>query len=420
MQPPWPAPFAESPVCATVAVPGSKSMTNRALVLAALAQTPTIIHGPLRSRDTELMADGLRALGTTIDDGGEDWQVTPAPLAGPADIDVGLAGTVMRFLPAVSTLANGDVSFDGDEAARDRPLQPVLDGLVALGADITTTSGRLPITVHGRGWLLGGSVTLDASQSSMFVSALLLAGPRFANGVEVVHEGARVPSMPHISMTVAMLRQAGAIVEHVDAHVWRVEPGPLSLDETWVEPDLSNAAPFLAAAALTDGSVTVPGWPRVTSQPGEHLLTMLTEMGAEVERQDSAVTVHGTGQLHGIDTDLGDAPEIVTTAAALAALASTPSRFRGISHMRGHETDRLKALTDEVNRLGGDAEQTSDGLVVRPRPLHAGQVQTYADHRMATFAAVLGLRVRDIEIVDVETTAKTMPGFVDLWMGMLA
>jgi 3-phosphoshikimate 1-carboxyvinyltransferase len=420
MQPPWPAPFAESPVRATVAVPGSKSMTNRALVLAALAQTPTIIRGPLRSRDTALMADGLRAMGTAINDDAADWRVQPAPFAGPAAIDVGLAGTVMRFLPPIAALSTGDVSFDGDEAARHRPMRPVLDGLLGLGADITSTSGRLPLTVHGRGWLLGGSVTVDASQSSMFVSALLLAAPRFANGVEVLHDGPRVPSMPHIDMTVAMLRQAGAIVEHVDSHVWRVEPGPLRLDELWVEPDLSNAAPFLAAAALTGGSVTVPGWPRVTNQPGEHLLRLLTEMGAEVERTDNSIAVHGTGRLRGIDTDLGDASEIVTTAVALAALADSPTRLRGIAHLRGHETDRLKALTVEVNRLGGDAEETSDGLMLRPRPLHAGQVQTYADHRMATFAAVLGLRVRDIEIVDVETTAKTMPGFVDLWTGMLA
>jgi 3-phosphoshikimate 1-carboxyvinyltransferase len=420
MKPPWPAPVAASPVRATVAVPGSKSMTNRALVLAALAQSPTTIRGPLRSRDTSLMIDGLRALGTTIDDTSEDWRVQPAPFVGPADIDVGLAGTVMRFLPPIAALATGDVSFDGDEAARHRPVRPVLDGLTALGADITSSSGRLPLTVHGRGWLLGGSVTIDASQSSMFISALLLAAPRFADGVEVVHHGPRVPSMPHIAMTVAMLRQAGAIVEHTSADTWRVEPGPLLIGEFRVEPDLSNAAPFLAAAAVTRGSVTVPGWPDVTTQPGEHLLSVFTRMGAEVERGEDAVTVHGTGRLRGIDADLGDAPEIVTTAVALAALADSPTRLRGIAHLRGHETDRLKALTVEINRLGGDAEETSDGVIVRPRPLHAGAVQTYADHRMATFAAVLGLRVPDIEIVDIETTAKTMPGFVELWTGMLA
>jgi len=217
-----------------------------------------------------------------------------------------------------------------------------------------------------------------------------------------------------------MLRQAGAIVEHIDSHTWRVEPGPLRLDEFRVEPDLSNAAPFLAAAAVTGGSVCVPGWPEVTTQPGEHLLNLLTRMGAEVERGDEAVTVNGTGRLRNIDADLGDAPEIVTTAVALAALADSPTRLRGIAHLRGHETDRLKALTVEINRLGGDAEETTDGLIVRPRPLHAGAVETYADHRMATFAAVLGLRVPDISIVDIETTAKTMPGFVDLWTGMLS
>lgn len=419
-RPMWPAPVADSPVRATVAVPGSKSMTNRALVLAALAQSPTTLRAPLCSRDTALMVAGLRAMGTTIDDSGEDWQVSPAAFVGPAAIDVGLAGTVMRFLPPIATLATGDVSFDGDEAARHRPMRPVLDGLAALGADITSSSGRLPLTVHGRGWLLGGSVTIDASQSSMFVSALLLAAPRFANGVEVVHNGPRVPSMPHIAMTVSMLRQAGALVEHSELNTWRVEPGPLRLGEFRVEPDLSNAAPFLAAAAVTGGSVCVPGWPQVTTQPGEHFLTLLRTMGAEVERADESVTVHGTGRLRGIDTDLGDAGEFVTTAVALAALADSPTRLRGIAHLRGHETDRLKALTVEINRLGGDAEETTDGLIVRPRPLHAGAVQTYADHRMATFAAVLGLRVPDISIVDIETTAKTMPGFVDLWTGMLA
>jgi 3-phosphoshikimate 1-carboxyvinyltransferase len=420
MQAPWPAPVAATPVRATVAVPGSKSMTNRALVLAALAQTPTTIRAPLRSRDTTLMVAGLRAMGTTVEDSGADWRVSPAPFVGPAVIDVGLAGTVMRFLPPIATLATGDVSFDGDEGARRRPLQPVLDGLTALGADITSSDGRLPLTVHGRGWLLGGSVTVDASQSSMFVSALLLAAPRFANGVEVVHEGPRVPSMLHIAMTVAMLRQAGAIVEDIDPNTWRVEPGPLRLDEFRVEPDLSNAAPFLAAAAVTGGSVHVPGWLRATTQPGEHFLALLAKMGAEVERTDDSVTVHGTGRLRGIDTNFGDAGEFVTTAVALAALADSPTRLRGIAHLRGHETDRLKALTAEINRLGGDAEETTDGLIVRPRELHAGTVQTYADHRMATFAAVLGLRVPDISIVDIATTAKTMPGFVDLWTGMLS
>src|SRR5215210_852635 len=276
---PWPAPQAHGPVRATVRVPGSKSVTNRALILAALARTPTVLEGPLRSRDTELMAAGLRALGVTVDDDGLDWVATPAKLSGPATIDVGNAGTVMRFLLPVAALVDGDVHFDGDPRARDRPLKPVVDGLTDLGTSISSERGGLPLTVHGRGWLMGGSVTLDASLSSQFVSALLLAGPRFVSGIEVRHEGDRLPSGTHIEMTVEMLRAAGALVEHTEPYAWRVEPGPLRVGTLRIEPDLSNAAPFLVAAMVTEGSVTVPGWPVRTNQPGDQLRHLLERLG---------------------------------------------------------------------------------------------------------------------------------------------
>jgi 3-phosphoshikimate 1-carboxyvinyltransferase len=420
MQPPWPAPVAASPVRATVGVPGSKSVTNRALVLAALAQSPTTLRGPLRSRDTTLMVEGLRALGTGIDDSGTDWRIDPAPLSGPAEIDVGNAGTVMRFLPPVASLVDGDVHFHGDARASQRPLQPVLDGLAALGAAITSEAGRLPLTVHGRGWLLGGSVHIDASLSSQFVSALLLAAPRFADGLEVRHEGVRLPSGLHIAMTVEMLRAAGALVEHAEMHTWRVEPGPLHIGALTVEPDLSNAAPFLAAAAVTGGTVTVPGWPVRTSQAGDALRHLLERFGASSQLEPDGLTVTGPQRLSGITADLGEVGELTPVIAALCALATGPSTLRGIAHLRHHETDRLAALTKEINALGGDVTELDDGLFIAPRRLTGGIFSTYDDHRLATAAAVLGLRVPGIEIENVETTAKTLPGFVDLWTGMLA
>jgi 3-phosphoshikimate 1-carboxyvinyltransferase len=420
MQPPWPAPVASSPVLATVAVPGSKSVTNRALVLAALAQTPTTLHRPLRSRDSDLMANGLRSLGAHIDRDGDDLTVLPAPLTGPAEIDVGNAGTVMRFLPPLAALATGDVRFVGDQRAAERPLAPMLDGLAQLGASITSDSGRLPLTVHGRGWLVGGVVRIDASLSSQFVTALLLAAPRFADGVEVQHQGERLPSGLHIAMTVEMLRAAGAIVEHSDLFAWRVEPGPLNVGELTIEPDLSNAAAFLAAAVVTGGQVTVPDWPERTSQAGDALRQLLERFGAHCVLEPDGLTVTGPAKITGIDVDLGDVGELTPVIAAICALATGPSTLRGIAHLRHHETDRLLALSKEINGLGGAVTELDDGLSITPRQLTGGVFATYDDHRLATAAAVLGLCVPGIEIENVETTAKTLPGFVDLWTEMLA
>jgi 3-phosphoshikimate 1-carboxyvinyltransferase len=405
-------------VHAVVDVPGSKSITNRALVLAALAQGQAHLRRPLRSRDTELMAAGLRALGSAVDtmpDGG--WRVGPAQLRGPATVDCGLAGTVMRFLPPVATLARGAVMFDGDPRARERPMRTVLGALRDLGARID--GDGLPFTIHGAGGLAGGAVELDASASSQFVSGLLLAAPGFAEGIDVRHVGGRLPSVPHIRMTVAMLRGAGVTVDDTEPERWRVTSGPLAIGDLEVEPDLSNAAPFLAAALVTGGEVCVGGWPRSTEQPGDALRDLLTRMGADCRFGRDGLVVRGTGRVHGIDADLRDVSELVPTIAGVAALADSPSTLRGIGHMRGHETDRLTALANELNALGGDVTDDPDGLVIRPRPLRAGVFRTYADHRMATTAALLGLVVPGIEVEDVETTAKTLPGFVGLWDRML-
>jgi 3-phosphoshikimate 1-carboxyvinyltransferase len=419
---PWPAPYAVAPVDAVVRVPGSKSVTNRALVLAALAGEPTRLCHPLRARDTTLMAGALRALGVGVADDGADWVVTPAPLTGGGSVDVGLAGTVQRFVPPLAALADGPVRFDGDPRARERPLAPLLAGLRALGARIDDGGrGGLPLTVHGTGALRGGTAEIDASASSQFVSGLLLAAPRYDAGIRLRHTGAGpVPSALQVGMTVAMLRSAGAAVETgPDGREWTVHPGPLRGGERVVPPDLSTAAPFVAAAVVTGGRVHVPGWPRRSLQPGDRLPELLTAMGAACVLDGTGLTVTAGDRLDGLDADLADCTELVPALAALAALAGTPSTLRGIGHMRGQETDRLAALATELTRLGGDATQTADGLRIVPRPLHAGTVRTYSDHRIAMFAAVLGLAVPGVLVEDVATTGKTVPDFVQRWVGML-
>jgi 3-phosphoshikimate 1-carboxyvinyltransferase len=413
-------------VQAVVAVPGSKSLTNRALVLAALSDGPSIVSGALRARDSLLMGKALVSLGVGIDglDGTGDVHVSPGPLRGPAYVDCGLAGNVMRFAPPVAALADGDVRFDGDPRARVRPMGGVIEALEALGVEIDDDGRRtLPFTVKGTGSVRGGEVTIDASASSQFVSALLLSAARFDDGLTVRHRGAPVPSMPHIEMTVAMLREHGVVVD-VDvadpgAATWRVHTGPMHARDRAVEPDLSNAAPFLAAAVVTGGSVTVPSWPTSTTQAGDALRDLFAQMGAQVERTDDGLRVSAGDRLLGLDADLHEVGELTPVLAAVCALAETPSRLRGIGHLRGHETDRLAALAAEITRLGGDVEETGDGLVIRPRALHGGVFETYDDHRMATAAAVLGLAVPGVEVVDVATTGKTLPDFVALWQSML-
>jgi 3-phosphoshikimate 1-carboxyvinyltransferase len=424
--PGWTTPTARRPVDADVTLPGSKSLTNRFLVLAALANGQSLLRRPLRSRDTMLMAQALRDLGARVDDASAhesatpDWIVTPATLAGDAQIQCGLAGTVMRFLPPVAALANGPVTFDGDPQARVRPMGPVLEALRVLGAQVEDEGrGTLPFTVHGTGRMPGGSVTLDASSSSQFISALLLAGPRYDGGVTIHHDGKPVPSEPHIEMTVETLRDAGAIVDDSDPNTWRVEPSEINGLDVQVEPDLSNAAPFLAAALVTSGRVTVPGWPQHTTQAGDAIRDILDTMGADVTLAREGLTVSGTGEINGIDIDLHDASELTPVVAALAALADSPSVIRGVAHIRGHETDRLAALARELGERGTEVIETEDGLRITPRPLTGGLFHTYADHRMVMAGALLGLRATGLVVVDPGTVAKTLPEFVELWQGLI-
>ena len=376
----WPAPFrGRTPVHAQVRIPGSKSVTNRALILASLATSPSTIRKPLISRDSELMSAGLSALGISITGSDEAWQITPAPLRGPARVDVGNAGTVMRFLPPLAAFAQGDISFDGDPRSYERPLGPVIKALEELGIEIDH-GGRysLPMVIKARGKVKGGALTIDASASSQFLSALLLVAPSMEEGITVTHRGGALPSMPHIEMTVAMLRDFGADVT-VDpaAQTWSVKAGVLHGKDLVIEPDLSNASPFLSIAMVCGGSITISDWPRATTQPGDQLRDIFTQMGATVELNDDGLTLTGGSSIHGIDIDLHDVGELTPSIAALASLADSPSHLRGIGHLRLHETDRLAALTREINALGGNVVEEETALHITPAPLHAGVFHLY-------------------------------------------
>lgn len=424
----WPAPRAAEPVRATVSVPASKSLTNRYLVLAALADAPSRLRAPLHSRDSDLMVQALRQLGATITevpgDGRFGPDLTVEPIArgqhGSATIDCGLAGTVMRFVPPVAALGSGRFTFDGDPHARKRPMGTSIEALRGLGVAVDDGGrGSLPFSIDATGSVAGGRLVIDASASSQFVSALLLAAARFEAGLELEHSGKPMPSLPHVEMTIEVLRQVGVDVDSSVKDRWRVPPSAIRGFDVRIEQDLSNAGPFLAAALATGGTVRVPDWPERTTQGGDHWRTILTAFGGRVDAADGALSVSAGPQLQGVDLDLSEASELAPTVAALAALASTPSRLRGIAHIRGHETDRLAALAAEINGLGGSARETEDGLIIEPAPLHGGIFHSYADHRMATAGAIIGLAVDGVEVEDIGCTAKTMPEFPQLWRDMV-
>ena len=426
----WSAPFrsgltaASKPISATVTIPGSKSATNRALILAALATTPSRIRKPLSSRDTDLMVKGLQSLGCKIEqiktDQGFDYQVIPGKLTGPTQIDVGNAGTVMRFLPPIAALATGLIHFDGDERSHQRPIGPVLSALEQLGVSVEHNNKyKLPITINGAGKIKGGTVEIDASASSQFVSALLLVAPATQEGITIKNIGPSLPSAPHIEMTIQMLEKFGATVQRT-ASSWSVKPCQLIGQDLVIEPDLSNAAPFMAAAMICGGSVQVSDWPLSTTQPGDQLRSIFTKMGAKVELNASGLTITGSGKIDGIDIDLGDVGELTPSIAAVASLAVTPSALRGISHLRLHETDRLSALANEINNLGGSVTEGPGDLIIKPGEMNASQIfRSYEDHRMATAGAIIGLAVEGVIVENIETTRKTLSDFPGMWQGML-
>jgi len=415
----WPAPVADGPVHGLVVVPGSKSASARSLLLAALAEASSTLTGVLDSRDTALMRAGLTVLGaefTDLPDG--RLGVRPAAsILGGGTIDCGLAGTVMRFLPPLAALASPATSFTGDAAASARPVDALLAALVALGAEVSEPH-RVPFTVSGTSAVHGGCVTVDASASSQFVSALLLAGARYPDGLEITHSGHTLPSLPHIEMTATMLARRGVTVDHPSEFTWRVAPGPIAAIDEIVEPDLTNAATLLAAALVAGGELHT-AWPEGSVQAADELLAVLATFGARISYSGSGtgrtVTVSGADGVRGADVDLHAVSELTPVAAALAAIASGPSTIRGVAHIRGHETDRLAALATELTGLGVEATQTPDGLSVAPTPRHGGTFHTHADHRLAHAAALLGLVTPGVELDDVGCTTKTLPDFVGTW-----
>lgn len=419
----WLAARAGGPVSGRVVVPGSKSQTNRALLLAGLAQSPSDLDGVLDSRDTELMRAGLAGLGVGFQDlaPGRVRVLPPHELHDASSaIDCGLAGTVMRFLPAAAALAPGSTRFIGDPAASARPVAPVLDALRQLGVGVD--ADRLPFCLDVPPTLTGRRVTIDSSGSSQFISALLLSGARYPGGLDLRHVGPSIPSAPHIQMTCQMLAERGVHVETPEADHWLIAPGPVAALDATVEPDLTNAAVFLAAAMATGGSVSVPGWPGRTTQPGAEFLDIARLMGAAVDLSDQTVTVTGPPQLNGTDIDLHEASELTPVVAALAVLAEGRTEIRGVAHIRGHETDRLAALEAELSALGAVIRQTPDGLVIEghgPGSLHGAEVCCHADHRMAHAEALIGLVADGVVLDDITCTSKTMPGFPRMWLGLV-
>lgn len=417
----WPAPHS-GPVDTIVDIPGSKSLTNRYLVLAALGSEPVTIHHPLAARDTELMAAALESLGAVIIRADDSWTIQPGPLRG-GDVECGLAGTVMRFIPPLAAFAMEPVRLDGDPAARVRPMGAIVEGLRGLGvqvdADELDGSPVLPMTVHGTGSVAGGRLEIDASASSQFVSALLLAAPLMTHGLDLHHVGENLPSQPHIAMTVAVLREAGIDVAEMPADApnrWVVSPNLPQLPDVTIEPDLSNAGAFLAAAMVTGGRVSIPRWPSQTTQAGDAYRDIFAAMGGRVTLDEGLLTVVGPESITPYDADMKDVGELVPSVAAVAAFAQGTSHLHNIGQLRGHETNRLAALTAELAKIGVRAYEDGDDLVIEGGgPTRAAVIDSYEDHRMATFGAILGLRIDGIEVIDIETTSKTLPEFVAMW-----
>lgn len=439
----WSAPASTEPISATVTIPGSKSQTSRALVIGAIAANPTVIENPLAARDTYLMVNAMTQFGASLEfssSGNTVTMVAPEELVGAGKIDCGLAGTVMRFAAALAAFANGKTTLIGDFAAQRRPLSPLLDALEDLGAKVKYkgTPGYLPVRIRGRKTkaksvfsedALGNwkqkdgdaqAVRVDASSSSQFLSALLLASPLMPDGTVLRSDG-RIPSWPYVSMSIEMLAHQGVKLQPLSRSSWRTQAKRPEGNPIRIEPDLANAGPFLAAALLAGGSVTIPHWPTKTDQVGKYWLEILPQFGASVTLAPEGLTVHAPAGLTwpGVEMDLGAVGELATTIAALATFATSPSILLGIGHLRGHETDRLQALADEINKLGGEATVLHDGLRIVPKPMHAAKIDSYDDHRMATFGALIGLRVPGCEVVNVKSTSKTLPNFEEMWEAML-
>lgn len=438
----WPAPTPVASLNAEVILPGSKSQTSRALVIGTIAQRPTIIHGALASRDSYLASQAMEQFGARFEYSDTSNDVTvhpPTELHGGGTIDCGLAGTVMRFAPALAAFANGKTQFIGDEAAQKRPLAPLMDALISLGAKVKYQGekGYLPLRIRGRATRptsafeeLGhgewdapatADVAVDTTSSSQYLSALLLASPLFPVPTVLRAEG-RIPSWPYVQMSIDMLAEQGVNINRTSSSSWLTEPVRPVGNPINIEPDLSNAGAFLAAGLLSGGNVTVRDWPRNTDQVGKYWLDLLPRFGATVVLSRLGLTVHAPKDLKwpGLEFDLAPCGELAPTVAALCLFATSPSTIIGIGHLRGHETDRLSALEQQIKKLGAGAKILRDGIRIIPGPMSPTLINTYNDHRMATFAALVGLRVPGCIVENVETTAKTLPEFPERWNAMLS
>ena len=417
----WSAPTSLRPIHSTLSIPGSKSATNRAFVLAALGDGISRITKPLLARDTELMLAALQKLGCEVTRESDAILISPMKKAHQdIEIDVGLAGTVMRFVPPLTALSVGVAHFDGDKRARNRPMKTLIDALKKLKISVDDQStGSLPFSITSDGIVQGGEVLIDASESSQFISALLLVAAKFKNGLTIKHNGGNLPSLPHIEMTIEMLKQVGVIVDSTMKNTWVVKPGAIKSRDWLIEPDLSNAGPFLAAAMVTKGEVTILDWPAETTQAGKAWREILSQMGAEVSLTTTGLTIKHSGEIKGININLANFGELTPILVAIALFANSKTQLSGIAHLRGHETDRLKALVENINAIGGDAEETSDGLIIRPAKLHGGVWKAFDDHRMATAGAVIGLVVPGIDVDDIQTTSKTLPDFEKMWTSLV-
>ncbi len=410
----------QKPVCLSLRVPGSKSITNRALILAALAGDCQVT-GALRSEDTEVMIDSLQKLGFEVE---SNWQTNVVHVRRPAssqgwipsisaDLFIGNSGTSVRFLTALCALGQGQYRLDGIERMRERPIQDLIDGLTQLGVEVTSErgSGCPPVIIKASG-LKGGNVTLNAAKSSQFVSALLLVLP-FADGHSTLQLGGDIVSEPYIDMTVQMLRHIEIRLESPQMGRFSI-PGnqPVNCRQIDVEPDASSASYFFAAAAITGGEVTIEGLNDRSLQGDVKFVDALEKMGCRVKKQERSIIVIG-GDLHGIDIDMNAISDTVMSLAAVACFAKGPTTIRNIAHIRHKETDRIEAVAAELTKAGQFVEVRPDGLTIHPMPIRAATFETYNDHRMAMSLALLGLRAEGIVINDPGCVVKTYPSFWD-------
>ena len=415
---------ATGPLDATVEVPGSKSLTNRALVAAGLARGPSTITGALQADDTEAMVGCLCSLGIDVL---ADWDAAEVTVTGcdgeppstDAELDARLSGTTSRFVLPVAALGSGRYTVDGAPPLRQRPFGPTVAALRDLGAHVDEPGGPglLPLVVSG-GPVAGGEVSLPGDASSQFVSGLLLAAPAMRDGL-VVHVPTALVSQPYVDMTVEVMRAFGAVVDRPADATWIVAPTGYDGIRYAVEPDASAASYCFAAAAICGGSVTVPGLTRSSNQGDVAFVDVLERMGAEVTHGADHLTVTGTGELRGIELDMADLSDTAQTLAAVAVFADGPTRVTGIGFIRAKETDRIGAVVTELQRCGIDAEEEADGFVVHPGEPRPAVVQTYDDHRMAMSFALLGLRVDGIEIADPDVVGKTFPRYWETIEGLV-